>query len=68
MPDYEERFVKLVADLEKLVEAAAKSEPEIAEDVRERLDATMPMLDDIQDKLASVAEEEDGEGETGGHE
>lgn len=56
MPDYEERFTKLVQNMESLLREATKSEPEIAEELHEKFDAAIPVLDEVQDILADVDE------------
>lgn len=64
--DLEERFVSHVDALEKICEEAGDENPELGRRLRERLDAAMPALDDMQDEL-SRAEPESGEhGESDG--
>ncbi len=56
MSDYEAKYTNLVKDIEKLIADAAKSEPEIAEEIHEKFDAAIPVLDEVQDILADVDE------------
>lgn len=59
MADLEERFVNHVEALEQIVEEAADGKsPEVAARLRERLDAAMPALDDLQDELGDLHESE----------
>ena len=56
MADYEERYTKLVKGIEDLLREATKAEPEIAEELHEKFDAAVPVLDEVQDILADVDE------------
>lgn len=64
--DYEDRFAELVGSIEKLLAEAVKEEPDIAEEVHDKFDAAVPVLDEIQDILEDideVIEEETGAGD-----
>ena len=66
MADVEDRFVSHVEALERLVEECAESNEELGERLRERLDAAMPALDDMQDEIHKAGpgeERESAEGE-----
>jgi DNA mismatch repair ATPase MutS len=66
MANYQDRYTDLLGKLEKIVEEAAKEEPEIAEELRNKFDAAEPVLDEIEDileELDDVIEEETGAGE-----
>lgn len=66
MPDYEKRFTDLVADMENLLREATKAEPEIGEELNEKFDAGVPVLDEVQDLLAEVDEAIGDEVDEGG--
>ena len=66
--DLEDRFVSHVEALERLVEECADGNEELGERLRERLDAAMPALDDMQDEIHKAGpsderEAAEGEGE-----
>lgn len=56
MSDYEKRFTNLVAEMEKVLREAGKEEPEIGEELNDKFDAGVPVLDEVQDLLAEVDE------------
>lgn len=59
--EFEDQFVEAVTRLERIVETASKTEPDIAEDARKALDAAQPILADLQDVLADVDEAAGGD-------
>ena len=68
MADLEGRFVEHVDALERICEEAAAENPELGRRLRERLDAAMPALDDMQDELSRAEPESASESEGGEHE
>ena len=54
--DYEARYVRLREEMERVAEDAARQDKQAGQQIRDRIDAASPVLDDVQDLLASLDE------------
>lgn len=55
MSDYEAQFLEHVDAIERICEECASDHPDLADHIRECVDAARPKLDNIQDDLSQAS-------------